>query len=490
MNANNGDNMVRVRFAPSPTGRLHVGNVRTALFNYLFARHNNGINILRIEDTDKERSTKESEKKLIELLKWLGLDWDEGVEKGGEYGPYHQSERMDIYKKYAEQLVKEGKAFYCYCTEAELQEKREKAIAEGRQPHYDGHCRHLTEEQRKAYEAEGRKPVIRFLVDETKDYHFKDLVHGDINIQRGGIGDFVLLRSDGLPVYNFACVIDDHLMKITHVLRGDDHLYNTLRQVMLYEAFGWDMPQFAHLSMILAPDKSKLSKRAGVKYTFIEEFKEAGFLKEALLNYLALLGWMPENEQEIMNMEEMIKYFTIERVSHSPAVFDFEKLKWMNGKYIREIDDELYYKYARPFVDKYFSYLNEDVYRRALSLGRKYLTTLDDVKDALKGLLPDKNGKYEVVYSDDMKAIFIELEGEALLRKFLEIVEAEDTNYIDYKETLTRLKKESGVKGKKLFMPLRIAITGQEHGPDMGEIFFVLSKEEIKRRVKLFLDSL
>ena len=476
---------VRARFAPSPTGTLHVGNARSALFNYLFARHHNGVNILRIEDTDKERSTAESEKTLIEALHWLGLDWDEGPDKGGDHGPYRQSERRDLYREHAERLVEEGRAFYCYCSEEELEEKRQKAIEEGRMPHYDGHCRHLTDDQRKAYEAEGRKPVIRFHVDSAREYAFLDRIHGRVDMGGGTVGDFVLLRSDGLPVYNYACVIDDHLMDVTHVFRGDDHLYNTLRQLMIYEAFSWEAPEFAHLPMILAADRSKLSKRSGAKFTFVNEFREAGYLVEALINYLSLLGWSPENGEELMTMEQLKKWFDDSRINASPAVFDLDKLTWMNGKYIREICEETYLERLKPFYEKYFS-TDEDTYKKAALFIRPKLETLDDVGIMLKGLVHDTDGSLDFDFSDEAVEMFNELEGGMLISKAMEYIR--DRGAQDFAALLGFLKTEAGAKGKKLYMPLRLAVTGHEHGPDLGGIFGLLGDEEVLRRMNRFLE--
>jgi len=342
----------------------------------------------------------------------------------------------------------------------------------------------LTEKQKKEYEKEGRQPAIRFKVDTEKDYKFDDFVHDQIKVEKGGVGDFVLLRSDNLPVYNFAVVIDDHLMGITHVLRGDDHLYNTLRQVMLYDTFGWERPKFAHLSMILAPDKSKLSKRAGVEYTFIEEFKEIGVLKDALNNYLALLGWSPEGEKEIMSMEEMVEEFEIERVSPSPAVFDFKKLKWMNGKYIRKISDKKYYELVRPFVEKYFQYEDEEEFKKAVDLIRDSLEVLDDVKKYLKGILKNKDGKYELNYSEEIMKKFENYNGKIITKEFIKILEDRDSKYIDLKEVYSELQEKVEESGKALFQSLRIAVTGDEHGPDMIELFSTIKRDEIIKRCK------
>ncbi len=479
--------MIRTRFAPSPTGKLHVGGARTALFNYLFTKHHGGINVLRIEDTDQDRSTKESEKKLIEQLEWLGLDWDEGPGMGGPHGPYRQSERTEIYKEYAQKLVDMKAAYYCYCTDEELEEKREKAKKEGRPPIYDGHCRNLTDEQIKKYEEEGRKPVIRFKVDKTKEISFYDKIHGEINIEEGGVGDFVLLRSDGLPVYNFAVVIDDHLMKITHVLRGDDHLYNTLRQVMIYDTFGWERPEFAHLSMILAPDRSKLSKRSGVKNTFVKEFKEDGYLTEALINFLALLGWSPDGEREILSKEEMIEEFSLDRVSPSAAVFDVKKLKWMNGKYIRNIDDEKYYELVRPFIDEYYYYENEKKFRKAADLVRDSIDILSEVKDELKGILKNKDGEYDLEYSKEIRNKFNEYNGKEIIKEFLKLLKKRNEKYIDLREVYKKLQDKVDASGKELFRSLRIPVLGKEHGFDMVELFSSIEREEIIRRCESFI---
>ena len=479
--------MIRTRFAPSPTGKLHVGGARTALFNYLFTKHHDGINVLRIEDTDQDRSTKESEKKLLEQLKWLGLDWDEGPEIGGPHGPYRQSERTDLYREYAEKLVEMGAAYYCYCTDEELEKKREKAKKEGKPPIYDGHCRNLTDDQIQKYEDEGRKPVIRFKVDKNKEFSFYDRIHGEINIEEGGVGDFVLLRSDGLPVYNFAVVIDDHLMKITHVLRGDDHLYNTLRQVMIYDTFGWERPEFAHLSMILAPDRSKLSKRSGVKNTFVREFKDDGYLKEALINFLALLGWSPDGEREILSKEEMIEEFNLERVSPSAAVFDVKKLKWMNGKYIRNIDDEKYYSLVRHFIDEYYYYENEEKFKKAADLVRDSIDILSEVKEELKGILKNKDGEYDLEYSSEIKEKFKEYNGEKIIKEFLKLLRERDDKYIDLREVYKELQDNVDAGGKQLFRSLRIPVLGKEHGFDMVELFSSIERKEIIRRCENFI---
>ncbi len=302
---------VRVRFAPSPTGHLHIGGARSALFNYLFAKNQGGKFILRIEDTDQARNVGAAKEKLLDSLKWLGMEWDESIDVGGEYGPYSCMERLDLYQQYIDQLLQEGKAYYCYMTEEELEAEREAQKARGEMPRYSGRDRNLTVEQRKAYEEKGLKPVVRFRVPEGQVIRIDDAVRGEVSFESDGIGDFVIARKDGIPMYNFAVVVDDHLMKISHVVRGEEHLSNTPRQVMLYQAFGWEEPRFAHASLILNPDRQKMSKRDESIIQFVEQYKELGYLPEALVNFLALLGWSPVGEEEIFSMEELGEQFSL-----------------------------------------------------------------------------------------------------------------------------------------------------------------------------------
>src|SRR5690554_2725222 len=324
-------NEMRLRFPPSPTGKIHIGNMRTALFNWLWARKNKGTLVLRIEDTDQERSTKEFEDIIIQEMQWLGLDVDEGIGVGGEYGPYRQSERVDIYREYADKLLKEGKAYYCYCTPEELQAMREEAARKGEMPRYNQHCRHLTEEELEEYKRAGRKPVIRIkMPDEAREIVINDLIRGEIRFSTDVLDDFIIFKSDGMPTYNFAVVIDDALMKITQVIRGEDHLSNTPKQILLYEAMGFDIPEFAHLPLILDENKAKLKKRSDSDAVYIGEYRERGYLPEALFNFLALLGWSAKDDQEIMTREEIVSHFNISDINKSSAVFDIEKLNWMN----------------------------------------------------------------------------------------------------------------------------------------------------------------
>lgn len=319
---------VKVRFAPSPTGPFHIGGARSALFNWLYAHHMNGTFLVRIEDTDLKRSTKESEENIKDSLKWLGLNWDEGIDVGGDNGPYRQTERLDIYNAEVKKLIDEGKAYYCYCTEEELEESRKEQIAAGKTPVYDGHCEHLTQEQIDQYKAEGRKPVVRLKVRKDGVFGFDDMVRGHVEFQASGIGDFIIVKSDGIPVYNFAVVIDDAKMGITHVIRAEEHLSNTPRQLAIYEALGYEVPKFGHISLILGADHKKMSKRHGA--TSVTEYRNMGYLPQAMFNYLALLGWAPQGEQEIFSVDELVKQFSMNRVSSNDAVFDIEKLNWIN----------------------------------------------------------------------------------------------------------------------------------------------------------------
>ena len=341
---------VRVRFAPSPTGSLHIGGARTALFNLLFARHNNGTFVLRIEDTDTERSTEESAAQIIRSMRWLDLDWDEGPEKGGDFGPYFQSQRLELYKKEVDRLLAEGKAYRCYCTPEELAERREAALKAGKPPKYDGTCRNLTAEQIEKYEAEGRKYAIRLKMPEEGQTEVNDLIRGRVVFENSVLDDFIIVKSNGIPTYNFACVIDDNAMQITHIIRAEEHLSNTPKQIQAYLALGYEIPQFAHVPMILAPDRSKLSKRHGA--TSVEEFREQGYLAKAIINYLTLLGWSPEGTEEIFEIDKAIKEFTLERVNKTAAIYDVKKLTWINGHYMRELDSAFVTEETIPFMIK------------------------------------------------------------------------------------------------------------------------------------------
>ena len=496
---------VRVRFAPSPTGFMHVGNARTALFNYLFARHNKGDFILRIEDTDLERHNEDAVKAIFETLNWLTLDYDE---------VYRQSKRFDIYKKYVDYLLEKGLAYECYCTKEELEKMREEQLKRGEPPRYTGKCRNLTPEEKERLRKEGRKPVIRFKVPENEIIAWDDLVKGHLEFNSSNIGgDFVIVRSNGIPVYNFVVVVDDHLMNITHVIRGEDHISNTPKQILLYKAFGWEIPKFAHLPIILGKDRSKLSKRHGS--TSVEEFRKKGYLPESLINFLALLGWYPNEELykklaskkehvEIFTKEELIELFDLKDVNPAPAVFDTTKLDFINEYFIRKLDLDTLYKHLLEFVKvredinikeennrlliKYKDEIYEtdkDTFFKAIELTRNYYTTLEDVFVYLKELLKDE---YEI----DENALKFLRENEDSLKvinafyekiKNLEEVLSKEI----FKKLVKEIQKELKVKGKRLYMPLRIALTGKMQGLELDALVKFLGKDRVLKRLENFL---
>ena len=378
---------VRVRIAPSPSGNLHIGTARTALFNYLFAKKNNGKFILRIEDTDAERTSQEYIDNIFDSLKALGLNWDEGPDIGGPYGPYTQSERFDIYPKYVQKLLDSGFAYECFCTPEELEQEKEAATA-ARKPYvYSKKCENLTEEEKAKLRAEGRKPAVRFNISKAqKAFHdssileFDDLVKGKLHMDTNLLGDFVIQKSNGTPTYNFAVVIDDALMKISHVIRGEDHISNTYKQILIFEALGLEVPKFGHLGMILAPDRSKLSKRHGA--TAVSDFVKQGYLTDALVNFVALLGWSPSDGEEIKTVDEIAKDFRINEISSSNSIFEYDKLKWMNGHYIKMLPTEKLKEMLKPYLTKYnLNELTDAQYTKMVELTKEPLTLLSDITD-------------------------------------------------------------------------------------------------------------
>lgn len=490
------DRRVRVRFAPSPTGHLHIGGARTALFNYLFARHHGGDFIVRIEDTDQKRNVEGGEAKILDSLRWLGLEWDEGVDVGGPHGPYRCMDRLAIYREHAERLLAEGKAYYCYCTEEELAAEREALKARGEMPRYLGKCRNLTPEQRVAYEREGRKPSIRFRVPEGREYVVEDLVRGTVRFETSGVGgDFVILRPDGIPTYNFAVTIDDHLMGITHVIRGEEHLSNTPRQLMIYEAFGWEPPRFAHLSLILNPNRQKMSKRDESIIQFIEQYRTLGYLPEALVNFLVLLGWAPEGEyaeQEFFSLDELVRLFSLERVSKAPAVFDPERLRWMNNHYLRQRPAEEVAKLAHPHLaaaGRLPEVLSDDQWRWLVDLVTLFQEQMGCAADIVP--LSELFFREDVVYNEEAKAVLAESHVPTVLAAFRREAEAlTDWNAGAVKNALKAVQKATGHKGKQLFMPIRVAVTGQTHGPDLAQTLFLLGRERVVSRLIRALDAL
>jgi glutamyl-tRNA synthetase len=489
---------IRVRFAPSPTGYLHIGGARTALFNWLFARHHKGTFILRIEDTDEVRSTDESVSGILESMKWLGLDWDEGplgsvpnlkregasnsdlTPAVGNYGPYFQMQRLDKYQAACTELIQKGMAYPCYCTPEEVEKMRELALLAKRPPKYDGRCRDLSSEERRAKEAEGRKKSIRFKTPQDGHTRFMDLVRGSLDFENALLEDFVILKTSGVPTYNFACVVDDHHMAISHVIRGDDHLSNTPRQVLVYEALGWKRPEFAHLAMILGSDGSRLSKRHGA--TSVTEYRDMGYLPEVLLNYLALLGWGTEDSQQIFTPQEMKDKFSLERCAKSPAAFDPTKLLWMNGEYVRKTPPAKLAALAKPFFkDKNIAAVPAKTYEAAVTLELEKVKLLTDVPKLTDFLLWDD---YE--YREEAVNKVLRAEGASGilddLAKRLAALEPFDLAGIE--NLCKTLAKEKGVKNGAIFHPLRVAVSGRTEGPSLWHMVEFLGKERVLARIK------
>ncbi|NKI24192.1 glutamate--tRNA ligase [Paenibacillus dendritiformis] len=478
-------NDIRVRYAPSPTGHLHIGNARTALFNYLFARHHGGDFIVRIEDTDLKRNVEGGEENQFKYMKWLGMDWDESVDVGGEYGPYRQTERLDIYNKHVDELLERGLAYRCYCTEEELEAEREAQMARGETPKYAGTCRHLTAGDRARLEAEGRQPSIRFRVPEQRSYTFHDLVKGEITFDSETTGDWVIVKKDGIPTYNFAVVLDDYLMRISHVLRGEDHITNTLRQLMIYEAFGWEAPVFGHMTLIVNENRKKLSKRDESIIQFMEQYEQLGYLPEAMLNFIALLGWSPEGEEEIFSREELIRIFDANRLSKSPAVFDTNKLAHLNNVYMKQADPERIAALAIPHLQKAGRLpetMSEEQQAWSKALVKLYQEQMTCASDIVA--LSEMFFREELALEEEAKAILEEPQVPAVLQALhakLEAAEAWDADTV--KAALKEVQKETGAKGKGLFMPVRVAVSGQMHGRDLNETIVLLGKETVLNRL-------
>lgn len=479
---------VRVRFAPSPTGPFHIGGARSALFNWLFARKMGGKLILRIEDTDLERSSRESEENIKAALKWLGMDWDEGIDVGGANGPYRQTERLDIYKKYTEKLLAEGKAYYCYCTDEELEEERQALIKEGKMPRYMGKCRNLTPEQIAAYEAEGRKPTVRFRVPADQQILVRDMVRGDVVFDSNNIGDFVIVKSDGIPTYNYAVVIDDALMHITHVIRAEEHLSNTPRQCLVYDALGFEKPVFGHISLILGKDHTKMSKRHGA--TSVDQYRQLGYLPEGIVNFLALLGWAPNSEQEIFSIDELIKEFSMERVAKNPAVFDIDKLNWINQHYMRQLDDEAFFAAAKPHMIAAGYMTGEETGEKLAWLKKVVATSKDHVSFAAQ--IPASVEMYfndEFGFENDEAAAVLQAETVPTVIGMLleELPKLEVLDGAAVKALFKTIQKTTKLKGKDVFMPIRVALTGNQHGPELAEMVPLLGIERTEKRIRASL---
>lgn len=479
---------VRVRIAPSPSGNLHVGTARTALFNYLFAKKNNGKFVLRIEDTDAERTSQEYIDNIFDSLKALGLNWDEGPDVGGEYGPYTQSERFDIYPKYVQKLLDSGFAYECFCTPEELEHEKEIAQQNKKPYVYSKKCENLTEEEKAKLRAEGRKPAIRFNIakaqkafHESSMLHFDDLVKGDLHVDTNLLGDFVIMKSNGAPTYNFAVVIDDMLMKISHVIRGEDHISNTFKQILIFEALGAEVPRFGHLGMILAPDKSKLSKRHGA--TAVSEFVEKGYLTDALINFVALLGWSPSDGQEIKTVDEIAKDFRIGEISSSNSIFEYDKLNWMNSHYIKMLPIEELKERLKPYLTQYdLSSMTDAQYTRMVEVTREPLTLLSDITDAVTYFFG------EDVEIDEKARETLDTEtAQDVLKTFVEQSadwEWTEENLHEKLEAFRGFYKEKGIKPKVTMWAIRAAVTGRLCGADMTAILAILGREKSMKRIK------
>ncbi len=482
---------VRVRFAPSPTGYLHIGGLRTALYNYLFAKNNGGKFILRIEDTDQTRFVEGAIENLIEVLHWSGVEYDEGVfvEDGkivekGQYGPYIQSKRLDIYRKYVDELIEKGHAYYCFCSMERLDSLREEQKIKGLVPKYDGLCRNVSLEEAKKRISDGEEYVVRLKLPHDYDIKFKDLVRGDIVINTNDIDDQVLLKSDGFPTYHMAVVVDDHLMKISHIVRGEEWLPSTPKHVYLYEALGWEKPTYVHLPTVLNKDRKKLSKREGD--VSVEDFREKGYLAQGLVNYLALVGWSPEDNQEIFSMEELVDKFSFERVSKTGGIFDKDKLDWVNSHYVKALSQKDLTDLALPYlkeanlVDDEFVVNNYGWLNLMVKTVQEGLDTIADIPGKVSFLFDkeidiSEEDALEIIRGDQVKDILNAMKEELASVDFI------DEEYA--KGFMKLIQKATGVKGKNLFMPARVAITGLAHGPEFINILVLLGKEKILDRI-------
>jgi nondiscriminating glutamyl-tRNA synthetase len=464
---------MRLRFAPSPTGLLHVGNARTALFNWLLARGQGGTFILRIEDTDVERSTAESEAGILADLRWLGLDWDEGPHVGGTHGPYRQSERLDLYRSYATELINTGKAYYCFCHQDQLEQDRRAALEAGRPPKYAGRCRELPSATVRERMGNGEAPVVRFRVpDDNRDVTFQDVVRGTVRFNTQVIGDPVLVRSDGNPAYNFAVVVDDALMEITHVIRGEDHISNTPRQVLLYEALGFTPPVFAHLALVLGPDHTPLSKRHGA--TSVSEFRARGYLPEALVNYLALLGWSPGGGDELLPIAELARRFSLESVGHSAAIFDQEKLAWANRHYVRLAEPDRLVDLAMPYFIRARHVTGDTPVARAyvgelLAMAAGAVDRIEQVPDRVRMVFVFDAA--EALTRPEIQQELADPAARAVVTTFAaEIASAPRLDRESFRAAAGRVKAATGQKGKHLFHPIRVALTGEADGPELDHL--------------------
>ncbi|MDD4362626.1 MAG: glutamate--tRNA ligase [Atribacterota bacterium] len=480
---------IRVRFAPSPTGYLHIGGARTALFNWLYAKHNNGTFVLRIEDTDRVRSTTDAVKAIFDGMKWLGLNWDEGPEVGGQYGPYFQMQRIDTYQKYTEQLLIEGKAYYCYCTPEELEERRNKQAKENKNALYDRKCLNLSEEEKSAFRKEGRKPVIRLKMP-AEIIKVQDKIKGEMEFDTSLFTDFVIIKSDGIPTYNFAVVVDDINMEISLVMRGDDHISNTPKQIVIYQALNAPIPNFAHIPMIMGPDNTRLSKRHGA--TSVIEYQKMGFLPEAVVNYIAHLGWSSGTNQEIFSIGELVKNFTLDKISKHAAIFDMEKLNWFNGEYLKNISNDIYIDKLIPFLQEAELFENNPDSKR--------LKWLNSVVSLMKTRVRNfrqfvEYGDYfftdDFKFEDDAKKILASDETKNILEEL-----SKRLNAIEYwkeeniEKVVREMAEEMKLKGKQIIHPTRASLSGKKIGPSLFSLMEVLGKKTNIERLKKAINGI
>ncbi len=476
---------VRVRYAPSPTGFLHIGNARTALYNYLFAKHHGGDFILRIEDTDIARNVEGGEESQMNFLNWLGVEWDESFDVGGEYGPYRQLDRLDVYKKYVDELIERGLAYKCYCTSEELEAEREALSTGGFDNiHYSRRCLNVTDEERAQLEARGEYSV-RFKVPANETYDFNDIVRGDISFASADVGDWVIMKSNGIPTYNFACVIDDHLMKITHVFRGEEHITNTPKQMMVFRAFGWDVPTFAHMTLIVNENGKKLSKRDQDTVQFIHQYAQMGYLPEALFNFIALLGWSPGIEEEILSHDRLVELFDENRLSKSPSTFDVNKLDFINKTYIKALEVEEVLELCMPHL------VEAGILEGRTTTWAMELIALFHDRLTYGAEIVDLYDEFftEELTLDEEASAFLAQEGvtDTLAVFKTQLENLEDFTAENIQATIKSTGKEAGAKGKMLFMPCRIATTGQMHGPDLPKALALLGKETVVARIAQFI---
>lgn len=471
-------NGIRVRFAPSPTGYLHVGSLRTALYNYLYAKNTNGKFILRIEDTDRNRYVEGAVENLIETLQAVGLEYDEGPDKGGDFGPYFQSKRTDIYKKYVQKLLDKDAAYHCFCTEDDLKKMREEQIAKKMDIRYDGRCRNLSKEQVQQNLAQGKPYVMRAKIPDEGEVVFFDIVRERISIKWETVDDQVLIKSDGYPTYHLANVVDDHLMKITHVIRGEEWLSSVPKHLFLYQSFGWKPPKMCHLPLLLNPDKSKLSKRQGD--VAVEDFLKKGYLPEALLNFVALLGWHAKGDDELYTMDKLEKEFSLKRISKAGAVFDIEKLNWMNGHYLRELELGYIAIKAKPFfIEAGLDITDNEKYLKIVDVARNRISTLSEIIETAKPFFTIST------YSEEDQQIIDNENSQKLFSFWLKNLKTmESITKENINQLLTRSTEELDIKGKDLYFPLRLALFGSVHGPELPVIFDILGKNEVINRLQ------